>query len=210
MDTPDEYLARTKSAAQHLFDDIAAYFQILRNQRPPVLVGCYANEAERDAALQHWMKENSDAIDRGLAGERAFLAEKYALATLCGAVLQIAFMAIRLYSKNAKVPDDISGSVRLNHAQFCVGRRIRNVPLGLIVYAGRNQYNHIDDDLLREPSSTVFEWLATKHGYGNGIRDPAFDLNAGLVWNYPSNITSLIGWRGYDPYETDMRSLFVI
>lgn len=72
------------------------------------------------------------------------------------------------------------------------------------------QHNHIDDNQLREPNSTVFEWLATKHNYGADIRDPAFDLNAGLVWNYASNVTSLIGWRNYQTYENDMRSLLEI
>lgn len=208
MDSPEEYLARTKSAVQHLFEDIDAYLQILRNGRAPVLVGSYANDAERDAALERWIKEQSQEIEKGLAAERAFLAEKYALATLCGALLQIAAMAIRLYSKNDQVPEDLSGVVKGAHTAYCIGRRIREVPLGLIVYAGRNQHNHIDDGFLREPSSTVFEWLATKHSYGDGIRDPAFDLNAGLVWNYASNVTSLIGWRSYPSYEKDMRSLF--
>jgi hypothetical protein len=210
METPAEYLARTKSAAQHLFEDIATYLQILRNGRPPVLVGSYPTAADRDAALQQWMKEKAQEIEKGLAAERAFLAEKYALATLCGAILQIAFMAIRLYSKQDQVPEDLSSALKAPHALYCIGRRIRTVPLGLIVYAGRNQYNHIDDDQLREPNLTIFESLATKHGYGPGIRDPAFDLNARLAWNYPSNITSLLGWRHYASYEDDMRSLFRI
>lgn len=208
METPQEYFVRTKSAVQHLFDDVDAYLQILRNGRPPVLVGSYRSNADRDEALKLWMNENSVEIAKGLCAERAFIAEKYALATLCGAILQIASMAIRLYSKHDQIPADLSGIVKTSYAAYCVGRRVRNVPLGLIIYAGRNQYNHIDDGELREPSATVFEWLATKHEYGTGIRDPAFDLKAGLIWNYASNITSLIGWRSFNAYECDMRSLF--
>ena len=97
--------------------------------------------------------------------------------------------------------------MKTGHAPYCIGRRVREVPLGLVIVAGRNQYNHIDDNDLRDPNVTVFEWLATRHGYGAGIRDPGFDLSAGLVWNYPSNLTSLIGWRNYEAYESDMRSL---
>ena len=210
METPQEYLANTKSAVEHLYGGIDAYLQILRNARPPVLVGTYSSEAERDAALESWMKEKAEDIEKGLAAERTFLSKKYALAALCGSLLHIASMAIRLYSKNEDIPPELSDVVKAANASYCIGRRVREVPLGLVIYAGRNQYNHIDDDQLREPNSTVFEWLATKHGYGANIRDPAFDLNASLVWNYASNITSLIGWRDYKAYENDMRSLLGI
>lgn len=210
METPQEYLARTKSAVEHLFSGVDAYLQILQSSRRPVLVGTYSSEAERDAAFERWMKEKDEDIQKGLATERAFLAEKYALAALCGSLLQIASMAIRLYSKSDQIPAELSGFVKAANAAYCIGRRVREVPLGLVILAGRNQYNHIDDNQLREPSPTVFEWLATKHGYGASIRDPAFDLGAGLVWNYASNITSLIGWRDYETYENDMRSLLGI
>lgn len=84
------------------------------------------------------------------------------------------------------------------------------MPLGLVIYAGRNQYNHAEDNVLLEPSATVFEWLTTHHTYGNGVRDPAFDLGGRLVWNYAANITSLIGWRAYESYEADMREMLGI
>jgi hypothetical protein len=207
MGTPQEYLNRTKSAVTHIFNGIDAYLQVLRNHRPPVLVGTYSSEADHAAAVDQWMKEKAEDIQKGLSAERAFLAEKYALAALCGSLLQIASMALRLYSKHDQVPAELSEFVKAGHAPYCIGRRVRGVPLGLVILAGRNQYNHIDDDGLRDPNVTVFEWLATKHAYGAGVRDPGFDLRAGLVWNYPSNITSLIGWRSYEVYDSDMRSL---
>lgn len=207
METLEEYIAGTKSAAQHLFGGIAAYLQIPRNGLPPILVGSYSSDAERDAALERWMRKENHEIQKALEAERAFLAEKYALATLCGSLLQIASMAIHLYSKNKQILAELSGVVKASHSAYCIGRRVREVPLGLVIYAGRNQYNHLDDNQLRKPNSTVFEWLATRHGYGEGIRDPAFDLKVGLAWNYPSNVTGLIGWRDYRTYESDMRSL---
>ena len=210
METSQEYLARTKSAVQHLFAGIDSYLRILRDGRAPVLVGTYESPEERDRALEAWMKQNEGAIQRGLEAERAFLAEKYALATLCGSLLQVAAMAIRLYSKNEMVPADLEAVTKRAGSPYCIGRLVRGVPLGLVIYAGRNQWNHLDDHELREPSATVFEWLATKHTYGEGIRDPAFDLANELVWNYASNVTSLIGWHEYREYERDMRLLLQI
>lgn len=82
METPREYLIRTKSAVEHLFSGVDAYLQILRSSRPPVLVGTYLIDAEHDATLERWMKETAVDIQKRLAVERAFLAEKYALAVL--------------------------------------------------------------------------------------------------------------------------------
>ena len=210
METPQEYLNRTKSAAEHLLTSIDAYLQICKGVRPPALVGTYSSEAERGAALEQWIKEKAEDIQKALAMERMFLAEKYALSVLCGSLLQIAAMAIRLYSMNKQIPVELLGVVKAANAPYCIGRRVREVPLGLVIYAGRNQYNHVDDNKLSDLNSTVFEWLATKHGCGINVRDPAFDLKAGLVWNYSINVTSLIGWRDYKTYENDMCSLLEI
>lgn len=192
----------------HLLDGIDAYLEILRCNRSPAFVCDVTSEVEREKALRQWLTENRDEIQNGLAAQRAFIAEKHALATLSGSLLQMAAMAIRLYSKNENThPVELSDILKTNAIRYCIGRTIRQVPLGLVIYAGRNQYNHIDDHQLHEPNSTVFEWLATKHGYGKDIRDPAFDLSTGLVWNYASNVVSLIGWNTYESYEADMRSL---
>ncbi len=212
METPQEFLSRTESAVQHLFNDIDAYIQILRDAPSPVLVGSYPSEEDHQAALHKWIDENQEQIQQSLAAERQFLSQKYALAILCGSVLQIAWMAIRLYSRNNNVPADFADVINPGTAAapYCIGRRVRSVPIGLVIYAGRNQYNHADDEHLREPSPTIFERLATNHAYGEGVRDPAFDLSQRFVWNYSSNITSILGWRTYDAYHDDMRILLGI
>lgn len=210
METPQEFIERTQSAVESLFIGINSYLHILRRARPPVLVGTYSSETEHEDALERWMKENADAIEEGFQAQRAFMSEKYALTVLCGSLLQVASTAIRLYSKNRSIPDEFLGIAKDSHAPFCIGRRVREVPIGLIVIAARNQYNHIEDHKLHILSSTVFEWLATKHGHGAGLRDPAFDLNKQLAWNYASNIIGLLGWREYKNYEQDIRSMLGI
>jgi hypothetical protein len=151
-------------------------------------------------------------IEQSLEAQRKFFAEKHALATLCGSILQIASMAIRLYSKNKMVPPEFAACIGTNEnaIRHCIGRRVRDVPIGLLIYAGRNQYNHLEDGKLREPNSTIFEMMATKHNYGSGIRDPAFDLRGDVNWNLPSNVTSILGWRAYESYVADMSQLLTI
>lgn len=212
METPQEYVLRTESAVRHLFAGIDDYMRILHDARPRAFVGTFQNDNDYNVALERWATENQHAIQHSLEAQRAFLAEKYALATLCGALLQVASTAIRLYSQNPVVPPEFVSLIKPDSvpARYCIGRLVRGVPIGLAIYAGRNQYNHIDDDQLREPNVAIFERLATGHTYGTGIRDPAFDLNSGLIWNFPSNIMSIMNWRTYDVYEQDMRNLLDI
>jgi hypothetical protein len=67
----------------------------------------------------------------------------------------------------------------------------------------------MDDDELREPSKTIFNLLA--HSYAGvteqSPRDPAFDLENGMLINFSSNITALLEWRNYESYYADMKSL---
>jgi hypothetical protein len=210
MENAEEFIARTQSAVESLFGGIRSYLQILESARPPVLVGSYSSELEHKKAVEDWTRENEASIEASFKAQRAFMSERYALAVLCGSLLQVATMAIRLHSKNRLIPDEFHGIVNPSHAPFCVGRRVRDVPIGLIIIAARNQYNHIEDGNLHKLSSGIFEWLATKHGFGLDIRDPAFDLDKNLAWNYASNVTGLLGWRRYEDYVDDMRSLLGI
>lgn len=209
METAREFINRTESAARHLFIAIDSYIDVLRDAPRPALVDDYASEEQALRRIEAWAEDHRDDIEQQFAAERRFFRESIALATLCGSVLGIACTALRMYSNQDEVPVELRNFVRQGGARYCVGREIRGLPLGLIVYAGRNQNAHVDDEL-REPSRWAFEQLATGHSYGEGIRDPAFDLIARTQWDFSSNVTSLISWRGYEQYEEDMRDMLGI
>jgi hypothetical protein len=192
METPEEYMKHTKSAVEHLIRGIDSYHQILLS------------------TPEQGITKNTIDLQKVISPIREFSAQKYALANLCGSLLQIASMAITLYSTNNQVLPELSSVVKGRNVKFCIGRLVRDIPLGLVILAGRNQYNHIDDDKLREPNLTVFKFLATRHGNRCNYIDPGFDLNTRLVWNYASNIIKLIGWQDYKTYDNDMRCLLGI
>jgi hypothetical protein len=208
MQTGTEYLASTERAVRGLFEGIQSYTAILRRAPLPVFSGMFPGEEARRTAFDTWLNENDEEIRLSMKAQRDFSSESFALATLCGCVLQVAAMGIQCFSRNAAVPADWMETIRpsTSAVPFCVGRRVRGVPVGLIVYAGRNQFAHLNDSELREPNRTVFERLARNHGYRSEtpVLDPAFDLRNAQLVNYASNITSLIGWRSYDAYFQDM------
>lgn len=211
MQTAAEYLRRTESATRTLFDGIESYVAVLKLAPPPVFAGSFSGDMDHRVALEQWFTENEEQVRLSLKAQREYSAESFALSTLSGCLLQVAAMGIQWFSSNTKIPPDFEGVIKPSSkpSAFCIGRQIRAVPIGLIIYAGRNQFAHLDETTLREPSVTIFERLASEHGYPTDtpFRDPAFDLANEQLINFSSNLISLMGWRSYDSYSGDMSEL---
>jgi hypothetical protein len=205
-----EYLQKTESAARRLIESIAEYHDIVRSSPSPIFTGSFANDADRERAFERWAKRNEAEISQALEAERKYFAETLAKGSLCGALLQIAYMGIRLHGREGTVPNDLAhlllkGSKVLH---YLGGRRVRQLPIALIILAGRNQYHHMDEDL-REPTLSIFRDLAKNHEYPNGEAyiDPAFDLSQGDPGRMPGNIVYVLGWGTYENYQKDMHTL---
>lgn len=214
MQSAAEYLDRTASAVRNLFEGIDSYLAVLRRAVPPVFVSSSANRAQADAEFETWRKRHDAEIKAALEAQRDYFAQSFALATLCGSVLQVAAKGIENFSRNDVVPAEWSVLIKPEHkaARYCIGKPVRGVPLGLVLLAGRNQHMHFGEDPLREPNVAVFRRLATHYTAKEDpdYRDPAFDLENKVLTSFAHNITALIGWRAYDAYETDMRELLAV
>jgi len=94
MDTPAEYLEKTASAAQKLFEGIDSYLEIIRGHEKSLFVSGALTPEEMQADFEAWQSDNQEAIQQWKAASERYFSETFAQATLCGAVLQIAFKAI--------------------------------------------------------------------------------------------------------------------
>lgn len=209
MQTPKEYLYKTESAVRRLFEGIDEYLAVLRRATGVTFVTGTPYGPTQDAEFETWREANRERLDAARKAEHEYLAETFAVDTLCGAILQVAGKALEMYGRNTTLPDALPPAVKTSHAKYCVGRIVRTLPLGLVVFAARNQHTHFNDEALREPSLSVFQRLATAHGYGGGepFSDPAFDLSNPSLVSYAGNVTSLIGWRSFEEYDQDMRAM---
>lgn len=211
MESAEQYISKTESAVRMLFGGIESYLLILKRNRLSGFSSRYGNDADFREKYDLWAQENEEEIQASLASQRHYLAESFAQGTLCGAILQVAAKAIECYSENEVVPHDWHDLIGPNSraAPFCIGRDIRGVPAGLVIYAARNQHTHFEEVNLREPNVEVFRRLAANHGINSHdpFLDPAFDLERKALVSYASNCTGLLGWRNYSSYESDMRKL---
>lgn len=212
---PAKYLQETEHAVHQLFDGIAYYRSILEEMPVPVFVTSISYDDNKEAwnnAFDKWSEENKEAIDRSYKISREYLGLSFSNATLCGSVLQIAFMGISLFSNNNVIPSSCKRFVNKaekgkDAVRYCIGREVRGLPIGIVIYAARNQYNHWDDPKPRRITQAVFEGLALVHG---SLRDPAFDLSNPNLKIYSHNVLGLLGWHSFDGYWADIHKLLGI
>ena len=195
MQTFNEYLTKTESAVRLLFGGIDSYLVVLRGITGVTFVTPQPFGPAFDADFSAWQLANAGVLTATREAERKFLAESFALDTLCGAVFHVAERALEVYSTNTTVPPEWADIATSRKAKYCIGRLVRTVPLGLVIYAARNRHAHYNENSLHEPSATVFEHLATDHGYSTAetFRDPAFDLNNPVLNSCAHNAMALIG-----------------
>lgn len=211
MDTINEFLEQTKSAVQTLFEGVNNYLKILYEVEA-ISFSCDCGDVEEyKEKYKIWAEKNKEKIQNKINIQDRYINEIFAQSILCGSIIQIASMAIKKYSRNKLVPEILQELPKINSAKkYCIGREVRGIPIGLLIYTARNQYNHLDENYLREPSKSILKKAATLKPLKGGTDiyiDPAFDINNPNLINYASNITALIGWRSYQQYTIDMREM---
>jgi hypothetical protein len=195
-----EYMNQTEFAAKQLFNSLDYYHKLLSDARPPVFstVGCTKEKFMQE--LDEWGKVTKKEHDHFSATVEQYMGLKYSHATISGSILQLAHMAISKFS-------DYEGDCKCltkKYKKFCIGRKIRSVPLGAIIYAARNQYNHWDDEIFSDATKCIFNMIATCEE----ATDLSFDLDRRHLDIYSDKALGLLGWKTYTNYRNDMYRMF--
>lgn len=202
MLTLTEYLKQTEFAMMQLFDSLKYYRKKLEeaHQALPSFEYCgrddeeHIKKLEKDFFEEH--KEQNKLANKMLD---EVIGLKDSQSIICGSILQTAHMGISKFS-------NYNGEcfvLTKKQKKFGIGRKINNVPLGLIIYAGRNQYNHWDDKEPYEQTRKLFDLIATSNNELD-YKDPCFNIELDTIEIYSHNIIGLIGWKCYEDYKQDM------
>ncbi len=199
-DTLDEYIRRTEHAVMHHYAGLDSCWNYYRQ------------------ALDHWnigqvneplTPERKVALDRYLALAGKYFDLKLSEAMFAGGILQMAYMAIRLYSKNKSVPErsSIVRPSQTSAIRFCIGRELHGVPIGLIVYAGRNQYAHWDEEDSYDVTKSIFGALDMAFS-DNTFSDLAFSLSNQTIPVYANEVLlTALKWTTYEVYLRELRAM---
>lgn len=209
MESYRKYFSDTEHATISMFENLNFYLDLLSKIDHPIFISNRSNKKENDEELNKWIKQNRDKILVSLEKGKEYFGYSISKSTICGSILQIAFMGILQFSTNTTVPNKWKAILKEGNkaVRFCIGRKVREVPIGLIIYAGRNQYNHMDEKKYYKTTTCVFNSLSNIN-LKNDIKDPAFDLDQPKITNYSSNILAILGWNNYENYVIDMFDLF--
>jgi len=216
MITKENYFSETEHAVRSFFDCIAHYSELIKMGVSPCTTFRHDTE-EFETQYEEWINqpEIREAHEIAELARKEYRAQFFSMHVVAGSILHIACKAIELFSTsselNSKYSHLLSGckpGLAKQAAKFSLGREVRGVPLGLVILAGRNQYNHIEAGADLNPlNKNIFKALVTGRNYGQDLFDPAFELdNEGLV-SYSSNIRGVIGWNSYESYRSDMNEL---
>ncbi|UCD86996.1 MAG: hypothetical protein JSV01_04300 [Desulfobacterales bacterium] len=202
--TPRDYFERTSHVVRHLYLGIGSCHQLWEEAT--------AFWTPREGGPPKTEKEKAD-LDIFLAKGQEYFGKKLSEGVLCGAILQVAASGILRFSKNATLPPscrDLFKGIKLKERQlkFCIGQERYGVPEGLIIYAGRNQYAHWEEEKLRDKLNVrIFDKLNSafqKHTF----MDLAFDLSNPTIHIYADFLLlGVLEWKTYGAYLRGMKEL---
>lgn len=209
-------------------DDALAYFRGIE----PAALGLF-----RLLNTYGWHKMNALASMLEGASRQDFVHRKAnfdsvdaAREVIAGSILQIAYFGIKRHgASSGKSPKALHFEAEMNRligrsqkprikrfelpVDFCVGREVGHLPIGMLVYAGRNQYNHFDDARLGVVNEVVFNQLNQLFpDPGNGLSFHV--LGAGRPLSY--SVINALGWTdndtalGFEPFQRDMFDMLQI
>jgi hypothetical protein len=132
LQSSTEYLKETEPAVKNLFENLEQYYAILNKIKWPIFVAPHTSEEASEAAFKKWQRENRAAYKRAGEKQRKYLGYRFSIGTICGSILQIAYMGISLYSGNKAVPPELSSIIEPGSkaARFCIGKAVNEVPVG--------------------------------------------------------------------------------
>ena len=209
MKTPEGFLRLTEPAIRHFYSAIEEYESIIAGI-PPIL----------DYQDEYGEIQMSRAVALEMTSKyEEYFFYNFSKAVLCGSILQIAFMGMKLFSENNRIPPNcrklgISKDVEITPnnpvVKYCIGREVLGFPIGLIIYAARNQYNHWENGWeLHTITRGVFEEINGAYR-DNQFFDMAYDL--GYPEPEPKShhiVLNEFRWKQYSDYFKDMESLII-
>ena len=195
------YLIAIEPAIRHMFAALAEY-----DAMPLPDIFDYVDE---DGHVRMTPAENQEYMKQVIE----YMELDEARAITCGSILQVAFSAIRLHSKNQTLSQSaIDIGITKGHAAepFCIGRIVHSIPIGLLIYAGRIQYNHWQEG---EPWNKVAREVLRRL-YMVHYQNPLFDLAYDLEFPSPHPVSHYIvrlelKWNGFEDFDADLRQMLL-
>lgn len=218
----ETYLKDTRYAIEQLLSNLRFYrdlyselLEALHEHKDFVFSDEYNSDPENpdyDKELARYEHESTETQARCKAALSKLPGAGVSRNAIAGAIVQIAFMGIKMHSKRTDIPEGweafgVSSKGSRNNLRLFGGGRLvwGQVPVGLVIYAARNQYNHYDEAPKNALVQEVFRRIRSYGRENLAFEDvPSFDTNAEGVADH---LLSLLGWNSYEQVAADLRAV---
>ena len=196
-----KYLEETEPAVRHLFTALEHYVKLNPRQN---------DSKKRKNGTPQARREVIKYLGKGHNGAGRDIAK----ATICGAIVHMAYSGIRQYSKSGTIPracTDLEIPAEDNSAKFYIGRKIHGIPMGLIVYAAQQQFSNWEEGTpSNQTAKSVFEHLRSVRK-----KDIWQDLIYELDWPAKRPVSHHVllqelNWHAYEDYLADMQQALLV
>lgn len=209
METLEDYFINTDCAIKSLFDMLSEYEKNRFSKVINFIINVQNNKVQLSDIKNYKTEFNSIIFSKHI---------------IAGSILQIAYMAIKIYSKNKtkslflqmaeqyinQYNKDDSKRKFCFDKKFCIGKIVEDIPMGLIIYTGRNQYNHMNDvvEKMSLENKNILNDLSEL--YPIKINDFNLDVKDKTNLLFAYSILDILGWtphtskNPYEKYKQDM------
>lgn len=201
-----EYFKQTKPVAVLYFKTLTNYRKKLDKLHP---IKWQKQPNKVNGITMASVANSEDEISQNNKLYKNYEKYNYSENILCGSILQIAFTAIEMFSNNSDYPIKYNDIFKSEHKaiKFCIGREIAKTNIGLIIYAGRNQFVHWQDDYVNNMTKRIFEGIEIEY-YNNPTMDLAYSLSNPMIRIHAKYIVlHLLKWKSYSNYINDMNQI---
>jgi hypothetical protein len=196
----DDYLERTEFVVRHTYEGLHEIWNLYEEGRS------YWNVSRiGEPETPELTRDRKRFLELG----RKYFGLKISEGILSGTILHVLHIALGKYSENEIIPDSFQDIPQIHRARrFAVGPLVHEMPVGLIIYAARNQWAHWMDDELREPSRTLFNRLAAQY-FDDPMWDLALDLSNPTIDVYANEVLlGVLRLTDYSQYQRAVDAIF--
>lgn len=211
MNNAIDYFLRTENTVRMLLAENETCKTKIRLIRETIIVDSVSSESPvPPKTFGDWWVENKNEKEVIFEAHQKYAVEAFSSSLLAGTVLQIAARAIELYSKNTTVSDEWRKIARRNFPlpKFFIGRILHTVPVGLVIYSGREQYlKTYSGRIIEAINQEVFVRLANFSGQleFQDLVERSRDFYGMHAEYLASNVLDVLCWNSYDQYIKDMQ-----
>ncbi|MFS0755125.1 hypothetical protein ABC383_10565 [Noviherbaspirillum sp. 1P10PC] len=211
MNNAIDYFLRTENTVRMLLAENETCKTKVRLIQENIMVNSALSESlVSSKSFIDWWVKNKNEKDVTFEAHKRYSLEAFASSLLAGTVLQIAARAIELYSENTTVPNEWGKIVRRSFPipKFFIGRTVHTVPVGLVIYSGRDQYlKTYSGRVIEAINQEVFARLANfsrRLEFQNFVERSSgfYSMHAEYL---ASNVLDILCWNSYDQYIEDMQ-----